>query len=226
MAYLKELRTQHKTIAHLLHLGDKPDEIATKLDMAISSVYAITSDPLFKSYVAALDDESRAETVDIRKKLAVMAAKAIQKVDEKMDSNDEAISLRASFDTLDRAGFGAVKMVHAVNDHRLLSDRDLTETKARMEVARRAGLIAAPLPTTEISAFPSDGGNQPITIDVTPEDQDSALSSPSLVQPLPVDGPVAVGNDSAEAGGDVSTPQSRRESTDPASSAIPSRINF
>lgn len=128
---LKDLKSNHREIARLTHQGIKPTEIAERIGMDVGTVYLIRRDPLFKQALAKLDDEADEEIIDVRKKLAEMSIKAVDKLDNLIDSHDDKVSLKASTDVLDRAGYKPPEVTKNYHAHAHFTSDDIEELKSR-----------------------------------------------------------------------------------------------
>lgn len=137
---LAELRTQHRQLARLKHEGYKAPEIASQMDMPLSTVRNILADPLFKSHVASLDDASDEKVIDARKVLADGAVMAAQKVVELVNSYDEKLGLSAARDVLDRTGYSPKQEYQHKHLHAHLSSEDIEALKSR---AKQAGAVVS-----------------------------------------------------------------------------------
>lgn len=132
---LKDLRSNHREIARLTHQGIKPSEISERLGINIGTVYLIRRDPLFKQALAKLDDEADKEIIDVRKRLAEMSLKAVDRLDNLLDSYDDKVSLSASKDVLDRAGYKPPEVTQNYHAHAHFTADDIEELKSRAAAA-------------------------------------------------------------------------------------------
>ncbi len=112
----------------------KPVEIAEKMQMSVTSIYAITRDPLFDSYLQGLNDRADKKSLSVREeltKLNELALKGIKKVleDSKSDNIAPATLLSAANSVLDRNGYKAPeRQEHA---HVYLTGNDLLKLSER-----------------------------------------------------------------------------------------------
>ena len=133
---LKELKTQHREIARLRFEGVKPTEIAKRLQMAATSVYAILRDPICKSYLAGLHDRADTQVIDVRKSLAEMQMSALgiyKKVLENKSSDNIKIAelIKVADQVLDRTGYKAPEQHN--HAHAILTADDILKLKERAD---------------------------------------------------------------------------------------------
>lgn len=140
MSQLNELRSQHREVARLTFEGYKPTEIAERLDMPISTIYGIRHDPLFKQEVERLNDLADSEVVDVRRKLAGMSVKAVERLDQLLDSHQEKIQLDTAKDVLDRTGYAPKYQFDHRHTHMHFNDEKIQELKDR---AKKAGAVVS-----------------------------------------------------------------------------------
>lgn len=133
---LNELKTHHRKICQLTFEGYKTNEVAEKLNIAISTVQAVLRSPLSKSYINGLADRVEETTLDVRQKLIRMNEKALTAI-ENMLSEDTiappAVQLNAAKDILDRNGYKAPDKHEVDLNYQTKSDEEIDAEIARFE---------------------------------------------------------------------------------------------
>lgn len=120
---LGQLKSQHREIARLHVEGLRPADIAREIGMNVQSVGHIIRDPLCQAHIQKLMDRADGSVIDVRKRLAEMNTKALDKIDSLLDSEktSDSVALRAAQDVLDRNGYSPVTTTQHVHAH-LTSD--------------------------------------------------------------------------------------------------------
>lgn len=136
---IRALWDKHHEVIRLIVLGKTNVEIARLLGCTKENISTIRNEPLVQAQVASLTSQADAEIVDITKRIAEIAPKAIDKLEQVLDSTETnaALQVTVARDLLDRAGHGAVKQHQVVSTH--LSKEDLSEIKNR---ARSSGFVS------------------------------------------------------------------------------------
>lgn len=144
---LQELKSQHKEMARMTLEGYSSFDIAEKLDMHPGSIQQIKRDPLFKQMLGKLEDKADEEVVDVRKKISELSIKAVEKMDGLIDSYDDKVSLNASKDILDRAGYKPVEKSENLSATVHLTKDEIEELKGR---AKKSGAMVSEAEYKEI----------------------------------------------------------------------------
>ena len=136
---IRALWDKHHEVIRLIVLGKTNVEIAKLLGCTKENISTIRNEPLVQAQVASLTSQADAEIVDIAKRISEIAPKAIDKLEQVLDSSETnaALQVTVARDLLDRAGHGAVKQHQVVSTH--LSKEDLSEIKNR---ARSSGFVS------------------------------------------------------------------------------------
>lgn len=143
---VQTLHARHTEVLRLCALGMKPAEVAEKLGMARSSVYAICESDLGNAQIRSMS-EARDNVVKrgddllaIQNKINALAPKALERYEELLDSVGTKDTVVASIakDLLDRAGFAPVRKTENLNANVPVTESTLEKLKAR---ARAAGLV-------------------------------------------------------------------------------------
>lgn len=128
---LNQLKSQHREIARLHVEGFRPAEIAQEIGMNIQSVGNIIRDPMCQAHIAKLLDRADTGVIDVRKSMAKLNAKAVNKIESLLDRDDvsDSVALRTAQDVLDRNGYSPVTTTQHVHAH--LTGEELKDMKAR-----------------------------------------------------------------------------------------------
>ena len=102
-------RTLIRDILHRTLLGESPGEIADRLEMHPAVVGQITHSPLFQSELRRMQRSTEEKIVELKTRFLSMADRAVERLDELIESGNERIAQTTCFDILDRAGLGAVQ---------------------------------------------------------------------------------------------------------------------
>ena len=108
---LAQVRPWHRSIARMVAAGMRPMEIAESYGYSTSHVTKILASPLFQAEVARIECQAEAEAVSVRSDLQQMSVRAIEVLDEALDTPvedwmDRSKRIDAAFGVLDRAGYG------------------------------------------------------------------------------------------------------------------------
>ncbi len=138
---LTTLKTQHREIARLTFQGFRAEEIAPKVDMALSTVRGIMADPLFKSYVESLDDRADDDVITTRKRLAEMNPIALDTIESMLSNTDVPanVALRAAESVLDRNGYKPPDRVEHIHGH--FTKKDIEDLKQRAKDAKASNSL-------------------------------------------------------------------------------------
>lgn len=116
---IQKLWDVHHEILRLTLLGLKSVDIATMLGVTPAMVSYTQNSTIAKRQLAVMRGARDANAVDVAKTIQELQPAAVQKLSELMESETEAISLKAAMTLLDRGGNAPVQRVQA--DHRHLS---------------------------------------------------------------------------------------------------------
>jgi hypothetical protein len=89
----------------------RPGEVAESFGFSASHVTKILASPLFQAEVARIEAQAEMEAVSVRQDLQLMSVRAIEVLDEALDTPvegwlDRSKRIDAAFGVLDRAGYG------------------------------------------------------------------------------------------------------------------------
>ncbi len=105
---LKTLRTQHRTIIQMAFNGFKNSEIAERMSMSPTTISTIINSPLGQAYLNGLHDKAQEATLDVRKQLIDMNAKALATFERILQPTTKApynVQFNTAKDILDRNGY-------------------------------------------------------------------------------------------------------------------------
>lgn len=110
---IKTLTPRHFKILDLCYKGMNGSQIAEQIGMSSRQVRIVLGSPSFKHELAIRrastqereDDRAEREEDEVIKTLKDNTIKAVDKLVKHIDSDDDKISLKASMDILDRAGY-------------------------------------------------------------------------------------------------------------------------
>lgn len=128
----------HHEIARLALIGMKQVDIANHLSISPVTVSYVLRSPIVERQMNQLKAVRDLEAIDISKEIKELAPKAIQILDDLMDSELPNIKLKAATDILDRAGYAAVKTLRTENLHAHFSSEEIADIRQR---AREVGLL-------------------------------------------------------------------------------------
>lgn len=134
---VQNLWDRHREIIRLCLLGFTDREIADRMAMTLPAVKGIIESPIVQNQLAILNASRDMETEDVAVKIANLAPKAIDVLEELMDCEQANVRLGAAKDLLDRAGHGAVKKVDARITHATITPELLREMKERAAAAAK-----------------------------------------------------------------------------------------
>jgi len=144
---IAQVRPWHRAMARAVVAGQRPTEIAESFGYTQEHISRIMGSPLFQAEVARIESQADAETVSIRQDLQLMSLRAVEVLDEALETTvsdwqDRAKRIDAAFGVLDRAGYGKKEQpqehkhlhlhaeVKAMSDEELLKDvLDLTSVE-------------------------------------------------------------------------------------------------
>lgn len=132
---IEKMWSVHHEIARLALIGWKSVDIARHLSVTPEMVSYTLNSSVVKRQLDVMQGARDVDAVDISKKIAALQERAVDALDNLLDSEVQSIKLRTAQDLLDRGGYGAVKKIEAV--HAYLSKDDIQDIKNR---ARDIGL--------------------------------------------------------------------------------------
>lgn len=158
------LRIQHREIARLLVAGVKLAEIAQIMDVSVTSIKVLLRNPAFNSLLEVLIVERDSRAVDIGARLKGIAALALDKLSEKLESSEVDVlpigELRQlTRDLVDRSGHSPIQRqvnVHLTPDQIRSMRRDRA-TILSPGTAAAVGQLEAARPESGGPSVPAEG---------------------------------------------------------------------
>jgi len=138
---IQEMWSLHHEIKRMLLLGMKHVDIAAELGISPVTVSYTANSTIVKRELDLMQGARDMDAVDIGKRIQGLLPKAVDRLEKILDSNVEAVALRACQDVLDRGGHGAVQKVAVA--HAQLTKEDLEEIKKRVREAGMIGVVEA-----------------------------------------------------------------------------------
>ena len=127
----------HREIMRLAVTGMKHVDIADACNVTPEMVSYTLNSPIVKREMDLMRSARDLDAVDVAKRIQEVAPRALQVLEELLDSGNDTTKLRVATDLLDRAGHAAVKTLRTENLSVHLNKDDLEEIKKR---AREIGL--------------------------------------------------------------------------------------
>lgn len=132
---IMELWDRHHTILRLLALGLTPKVIAEQVGCTVATVSNVARSELGKRQLRLLNGAADKLTVDILEDIKNLAPLAVAKLEEILsnDDSDKKLVANVAQDILDRAGYGAPKVIQGNFTHAHLTKEDIEVLKARAQ---------------------------------------------------------------------------------------------
>lgn len=130
---IMELWDRHHAILRLLALGFSEKQVAEHLGCTTATVGNVKHSELGKRQLRLLNSAADKQIVDVLEDIKKLAPVAVAKLEEILSNSNSDPRLIASVahDVLDRAGFGAPKVITGQFTHAHLTKEDIEELKAR-----------------------------------------------------------------------------------------------
>jgi len=140
---IKQLWECHHEILRRLVIGQKSVEIARDLGVTTAVISYVKNSEVGKRQLSLIRSAVDAETIDVAGRIKELATVAIRVMEEGMDEEQPmGTRLKAATDVLDRAGFGAPRILRTENLHAHLTADDIAEIKERARrMAEETGAI-------------------------------------------------------------------------------------
>lgn len=126
-----EMWNTHREIARLAATGMKGADIARTLNVTPVMVSYTLNSPIVKRQLDQMHAARDMDAVDVSKRIHEIAPRALERLEELLESETESIAFRAATDVLDRAGHAAVKTLRTESLAVHLNKEDLDEIKER-----------------------------------------------------------------------------------------------
>lgn len=140
-----ELYDTHREIMRMAVTGMKQADIARELGVSEVMVSYTMNSPIVKREMELMRSARDLDAVDVAKRIQEVAPRALEVLEDLLETANDSIRFRAATDVLDRAGHAAVKTLRTESLSVHLNKDDLEEIKQR---AREIGLCVDvdPLP--------------------------------------------------------------------------------
>lgn len=137
---IQQVRPWHRALARAVASGMRPNEICDAYGYTAAWITRIISTPLFQAEVARIEAQAEDVAVDVRRDLNVMAPRAVEVLDERLDDGeDKRLQLDAAKDVLDRVGHGKqnAPSLH-LHKHEHVETKKLTDEELYRDVVEMA----------------------------------------------------------------------------------------
>lgn len=134
---VENIWNSHQEIMRLAVTGMKQADIARELGVSEVMVSYTLNSPVVKRQMMVMQAARDVDAVDVAKRIQEVAPKALDVLEELLETGNDTIRLRTATDLLDRAGHAAVKTFRTQSLSVHLDKEDLDEIKQR---AREIGL--------------------------------------------------------------------------------------
>lgn len=130
---IMDLHERHHQILRLVSMGHTPVEVANILGCTTATVGNVIHSELGKRQLGLLRGSLDSEAVDINTEIKRLAPLALVRLEEILTTPDQPAKLvvEVSKDILDRAGFGAPKIIQGQFVHGHLTKQDIEDLKKR-----------------------------------------------------------------------------------------------
>lgn len=134
---VENIWNSHQEIMRLAVTGMKQADIARELGVSEVMVSYTLNSPVVKRQMMVMQAARDVDAVDVAKRIQEVAPRALDILEELLETGNDTIRLRTATDLLDRAGHAAVKTFRTQSLSVHLDKEDLDEIKQR---AREIGL--------------------------------------------------------------------------------------
>ncbi len=131
---IQQLHDLHHEILRRLVVGQKTQDIARDLNITPVTVTYVKNSEIGKRQLSVMRSAADVSAVDVAGHIKQLAAKAVGILESALELGPTALGMRAAFDVLDRAGFGAPRIVRTENVHAHLTREDIEELKHRAKL--------------------------------------------------------------------------------------------
>ena len=132
---LTHLWERHKEIIRRLIAGDRQKDIADDLGMTYGRMSIICNSPAFMSQLRRMSEDADSQALSVQDRIKVLSEDAMSIMEDVLQQGDKLnvpikTQISVAQDVLDRAGHGAVKKVHNLNESVLNAD-DLEDMRVK-----------------------------------------------------------------------------------------------
>lgn len=135
---IEQMWDLHHEVCRLALIGMKQVDIANHLGVSPVMVSYTLRSPIVRRQLDQMNASRNLDALDVAQEIKNLAPKAVQILEEMMDSELPNIKLKAATDILDRAGHAAVKTLRTENIHAHFSTDEIADIKKR---AKEVGLL-------------------------------------------------------------------------------------
>lgn len=129
---IQQLWDLHHEILRRLIIGQKSVDIARDLGVTSAVISYVKNSEVGKRQLSLMRSAADLNAVDVAVRVKELAVTAVKVMEEGMDPDQPmALRLKAATDVLDRAGFGAPKILRTENVHAVLTRDDIEEIKQK-----------------------------------------------------------------------------------------------
>jgi predicted transcriptional regulator len=152
----KRLWELHHEVLRRRFLGQRVKDIADAVGLTPQRVSQVLNSPLAQEKLRVMRAEADGTAVDVAKRIAELAPKAVAVLDKLLDGNNgvsPAVRASAAKDILDRAGFSPVRRFEGRIASAVLTPKMLAEIRKRSANARGEAVV---VDTQEVSLPPAE----------------------------------------------------------------------
>lgn len=136
---IQQLWDVHHEILRRLIIGQKAVDIARDLNVTTAVISYVRNSEIGRKQLSLMRSAADVSAVDVAGHIKKLAARAVEVMEAGLDeSQTMGVRMKAAVDILDRAGFGAPKILRTENIHAHLTREDIDAIKQR---ARDEGVI-------------------------------------------------------------------------------------
>ena len=144
---IEQMWDLHHEVCRLALIGMKQVDIATHLGVSPVMVSYTLRSPIVKRQLAQLHAVRDLEAIDVANEIKNLAPKAVEILEDLMNSGNENTKFKAATDVLDRAGHAAVKTLRTENIHAHFTNDEIADIKKR---AKEVGLLTDTIYDAEV----------------------------------------------------------------------------
>ena len=144
---IEQMWDLHHEVCRLALIGMKQVDIATHLGVSPVMVSYTLRSPIVKRQLAQLHAVRDLEAIDVANEIKNLAPKAVEILEDLMNSENENTKFKAATDVLDRAGHAAVKTLRTENIHAHFTNDEIADIKKR---AKEVGLLTDTIYDAEV----------------------------------------------------------------------------
>jgi hypothetical protein len=129
---IQQLWELHHEILRRLVIGQKSVDIARDLNVTAPVVSYVKNSEVGRKQLSLMRSAANVSAIDVAGHIRELAGKAVAVMEECLEGDHPmSTKFRAAADVLDRAGFGAPKIIRSENIHAHLTADDIEQIKQR-----------------------------------------------------------------------------------------------